>query len=180
MPLLTSPCADLVDPCCTTLGAFADHLRCEALDAIMACFEPGSCEPFTSYVSMGAGDDGIADSLIVSVNTMLPSANTTSVGFSLWNMTFDVRLRESGYPMVQTEGSQIVLPDPQLQHQATMQLMAHGEAIHRRLSALKTKRQLAPTGYQCLQGTIGSLLPLTPQGGVAGWSILVTVQMPWG
>lgn len=182
VPLLTSDCLTEEPACCDSLFAFADNLRTNAMDALSQCFVDGRCGAlFSSYVSMGFGDDGVADSLIVAVNQMNPSPGTQPVGLSLWQMTFDVRLRESGYPVVQSDGGgrTVAMPDPGLQHQATRQLMAHGEAIHKRLSNMKALGQLAPQGYVCAQGTIGQMLPLIPQGGVAGWTILVTINMPW-
>lgn len=180
MPLLVDACADPQAGCCGDLFAFADYLRCQAAGALDQFFEGGCDSQITSYVSMGPGDDGIPDTLTVSTDTMLPSVGTQSVGFSAWNMTFEIRLRESGYPMLQRSGDVLEMPNPELQHKATAQLFAHGEAIHKRISALKEKRQLAPEGFRCLSGTVGALNPLPPLGGVAGWVLQVTIQMPWG
>lgn len=181
MPLNTSECID-VDMACSMLYAYGEHLRCEAMCALDQCFVSGSCrDSIRSYLSMGAGDDGIADSLIVVVRPMIPTSGTATVGPSVWQLQFDIILRESGYPMAQVAeaGRAISPPDPEAQHRATMQLMSHGEAIHRRLSALKASGCLAPDGYRCTRGQISQLAPLPVQGGVAGWTISVVLIVPW-
>lgn len=182
MPLSSDVCLDL-ELECNTVYAYANHLLCAARDALGSCFRGGSCrDHIRSYLSMGAGDDGIPDSLIVVTQPMVATSSTATIGPSLYQLPFDVRLRESGYPISQAVngGNSISYPDPDLQHYATMQSMAHGEAIHRRLSAMKSAGALSPDGYRCTRGLVGQMVPLPPQGGVVGWSIIVTLTIPWG
>lgn len=183
MPLDTNACVDVVDAMCNTIYAYAEHLRCEAMHALDQCFVGGSCrDSIRSYLSLGAGDDGIADSLIVVAGQMVLTAGTVSVGPSMWRAPFDIRLRESGYPMAGAAdgGRSIAAPDPDAQHRATMLMMSHGEAIHRRMSALKASGSLAPEGYRCSRGLITGSGPLAPQGGVAGWTVSLQIDLAWG
>lgn len=178
--MLNADACDPVELQCTTLVDYAEHLLCQAMEAIGDC--GGSCDTIKAYLSMGPGDDGIPDSLIVVVGAMTPSSNSGQVGPTLYQVPFEVRLRESGYPTVAaaTGGRNIEYPQPAAQHEATRQLLSHGEAIARRLSALKASGCLSPDGYRCTRGIISAITPLAPQGGVAGMAITVTLTLPWG
>lgn len=171
-----------VEAICNTLYDYAEHLRCQAMDALDGCFDGGCDGKIRSYLTMGSGDDGIPDALTVAIGPFTPTAGTGTVGPSVYQAQFDVRLRESGYPMVQAAegGRSIAYPDPQLQHAATRRVMGHAGAILGRLSMLKANGGLAPEGYRCSRGVIGSMVPLPAQGGVSGFSITVVLNLPWG
>ena len=161
-----------------SLSDIANHLLAETFNALLECDESG-CEGIVSYVTMGNGDDGISDALTVSFLSTTASPNTRSGQFGLYRAAFDVRLRESGWPTVVVEGQEVVLPDPALQASASRYMLSRGEAIHRRLAHLTTTRGLVPAGVRCSNGSVGSLVPLSPQGGVVGWSTQVTIDLPW-
>lgn len=175
----TSTC-DPVEQMCNTLYDYANHLLCNAKAALDACFD----EPcnFSTYLSMGPGDDGVRDALIVVIGPFTPTANSGQVGPSVYQAQFDVRLRESGYPMVQAVGGgrSIAMPAPDKQHEATRQVMAHAGAILSRLTWMKSTGCMAPEGYRCGRASIGGMVPLPPQGGVTGFSISVVINLPWG
>lgn len=178
MPLLASSCIPVDDQACNTLNQIAQHLLERTYAALSTCFSGGCEGEIVAYVTSGQGDDGIMDALTVALLQIDPSPLTGPTGSSLWRATFMVLLRESGWPIVRVSEGVPTPPPPEEQAQAIQQLFAHGEAIHRQLSFLKSRNQLSPT--PCRQATIGSLLAVFPQGGVAGWSIPVTIDLPWG
>lgn len=180
MPLQADSCLPVDDQSCNWLARISQHLLEQTYSAISGCFNGGCEGEVTAYITTGQGDDGVMDALTVALLAIDPSALTISKGPSLWRATFDVRLRESGWPVVRVADGVIVPPPPEEQAMAVSQLLAHGEAIHRRLSSLKASSSLTPPGMTCSQATIGSLTPIFPQGGVAGWTVLVTIDLPWG
>jgi len=173
-----APCDNTPEPCCVSLSDIANHLLSETFDALAEC-GVDACEGIVAYVTMGNGDDGISDALTVAFLSTTASPNTRAGQLSLYRATFDVRLRESGWPTAVVEGKAIVLPDPAVQAAAARYMLGRGEAIHRRLAHLSTSRGLVPAGVRCSNGSVGSLSPLAPQGGVAGWTTQVTIDLPW-
>lgn len=178
MPLLASSCTPIEDQTCNVLTQVAQYLLEKTYDALSSCFTGGCEGDVIAYITTGQADDGIMDALTVTLLQIDPSPQTVSVGSSLWRATFLVVLRESGWPIVRVSEGVPTPPPPAEQAQAVQQLLAHGEAIHRRLSYLKSTRALSP--LRCSLASMGGLLAIFPQGGVAGWSISVTVDLPWG
>ena len=178
MAIPSSPCEGSAQAC-TSLYDIADHLLTEVFDALLATAEASCCGEIAAYVTVGQGDDGAQDALTVSITSITSSPNTRPGGLGLYRASFDVRLRESGWPTVEVAGEEILLPEPTRQATAAAYLLSRGEAIHRRLSALMTSRGLVPEGVRCSNASIGTLSPLYPQGGVAGWAIPVVVDLPW-
>ena len=154
----------------------ATHLLTNVFDALTECY-PSECEPLAAYVTLGNGDDGIKDSLTVSIASVVGSNNTRPGGLGLWRSTFNVILRESGWPTARVDGETIVLPSPSEQAAAARPVFAMGEAMHRRLAYMMTHRGLVPGA--CSSATLGLLTPLNPQGGVVGWSVPVVADLPW-
>lgn len=174
-----APCDDMPEPCCVSLSDIASHLLSETFNALSECDGAEDCGGIIAYVTMGNGDDGIVDSLTVAFISTTASANTRPGQMGLYRATFDVRLRESGWPTAVVEGKQIVLPDPVVQAAAARYMLSRGEAIHRRLASLSTSRGLVPAGVRCSNGSVGTLSPLAPLGGVVGWTMQVTIDLPW-
>lgn len=171
---------DQPDACCVSLYDIAAHLLAETYDAVLNCYPTvEDCPPLAAYVTMGTGDDGITDAVTVAMMTIAGSPNTRAGGLGLWRSTFIVMLRESGWPTVRVNGDEILMPAPDLQVRAAQHVFSMGEAIHRRLAALQTSRGLTPAGVPCAMASIGVMSPLNPQGGVVGWQIPVTVDLPW-
>lgn len=180
MALPTDACGEGFDACCTALYDIANHLLSEVFDALIVCYPPAPCaDPLRAYVTVGAGDDGQVDTVTVAINTVTPTSTSLPGNFGLFQAVFDVRLRESGWPTAYVEGDTIVLPTPEEQVAAARHLYAHGEAIHRRLSKLQTNRRLVPPSVRCTNATIGTMIASSPEGGVVGWSVPVTVDLPW-
>jgi hypothetical protein len=175
----SSPC-DTSEQCCVSLHDIAAHLLSEVYDAVLGCYPgPDCCEPLAAYVTTGSGDDGITDSLTVAVGQISASQNTKPGGLGLWKGAFTVRLVESGWPVGHVEGNTIVMPPPDEQARAARHVLSMGEAIHRRLAALQTQRGLTPPGVRCSNAVVGTMIALPPQGGVVGWVVQVTVDLPW-
>jgi hypothetical protein len=171
------PCV-LPDPCCTDLYSIAAHLLAAVYDALKACCTEG-CDELAAYVTLGNGDDGVKDALTVQFTTVAASPNTRAGGFGLYRATFQVILRESGWPTARVEDDSIILPQPSEQAAAAQYIYARGEAIHRKLTYMQASRTLVPTGTVCVAATVGTMNPLNPLGGVVGWSVPVTTDLPW-
>ena len=97
-------------------------------DALKACCETG-CAGLSVYVAMGPGDDGIKDALTVNPTLVTASAGTRPGAPGLYRASFDVRLRESGWPTAYVDGTVIQLPEPALQA-ARRQHTTGGIQIH--------------------------------------------------
>lgn len=179
MPLTSNTCTPIDDQRCTSLASISQWLLAKTYEAVSSCFNGGCDGEITAYITTGQGDDGVVDALTVALLQIDVSPLTVDKGVSKFNATFEVRLRESGWPVVHESDGQVTPPAPAEQAAAVSQLLAHGEAIHRRLSAMKSSGTLVPPGQSCLSAQLGALLPVFPQGGVAGWSILVVIQAPW-
>lgn len=171
-----APC-DLPDPCCTDLYDIAAHLLAHAFDALQACCSEG-CGELAAYVTLGNGDDAIQDALTVQYTTMSTSPNSVA-SISLYRAQYNVILRESGWPTARAEGETIVMPQPGEQASAARYMYARGEALHRRLAYLQSTKRLTPTSTTCVAATVGTMTPLNPLGGVAGWLVPVVVDLPW-
>lgn len=180
MPLLVDTCTPITEQYCSELWRISDHLLCKVFEAVNTCFIPG-CDPqLVAFVTTGQGDDGIKDKLTVSLLQIDPSTLTTAVGPGLYRATWIVRLHESGWPIVRTSGDTITPPPPEEQEMAIQQLMAHGEAMHRRLAHMRANKMMTPSGMRCLNSMLGQMTPVFPSGGVAGWEIQVTIDVSWG
>ena len=173
----TTPC-EPADVCCVSVYDIAAYLLSETFDAITECY-PKECDPLAAYVTMSGTDDGIKDALTVAIVSIVGSPNTRPGGFGLWRATFNVALRESGWPTARIDGETIVLPQPVEQATAAQHVYSMGEALHRRLAFLMSNHRLVPSETACTAATLGSMVPLNPQGGVAGWQIPVIVDLPW-
>jgi len=179
MAIPSAPCGLGSDQCCTSLSDIASHLLSETFDALTECHISDCGEQVLAYVTMGLGDDGVSDSLTVSVGSVNPSAGTRPGLPGLYRAAFDVRLQESGWPTAYVDGDVVVLPDPVLQASASAYMLSRGEALHRRLAALAANRGLVPAGVRCSNGSVGALTTIRPQGGVVGWTCQVVVDLPW-
>lgn len=175
----SSPCAT-EDQCCISLYSIAAHLLAEVFDAVTECAPTAEgCPPLAAYVTLGNGDDGITDSLTVSAGSITPSPNTVPGGLGLHRALFNIRLVESGWPTARQEGQTLIFPPADEQARAAQHVYSMGEAIHRRLSFLMSKRALTPPEVRCSNATVGQMNPIPPLGGTAGWTVPVTVDLPW-
>lgn len=177
MVLPAADCTTPVESCCQTSAAVGAHLLAHAFEAITQCFDDGCCT-IAAYQTLGRGDDGQVDAVTVTYLGQSPIADARARGRGpqAQRLSFDVRLRESGWPMVREEGGVIVLPDPLEQNRLAGVVQGHIEAMYRHLLRLARHRQLTPAGVRCFGGSVSPLTPLTPLAGVVGGFVTVTVD----
>lgn len=175
---------DIGPQCCTTAFDVCDYLLDEVYRALLSCYpDPASC-PLTNwrqYVTMGPGNDGVDDALTVAFLAAGPARqDTTTRSLALYRASFEVRLRERGWPMVHVDlGGDVQTPDWEAQHAKARQALAHGEKMYRHLIWLNNNRSLPPSKFQCSNALLGNLVPLPPLGGVIGFTVLITMDVPW-
>lgn len=183
--MLITGCVEPPEVCCVDLYAIASHILTASYDALLPCFDGLECDPLAAYVTIGAGDDGVADALTVEIDTTAPSAGSTVGGrtlpLPLMRAGFTVRLRESGWPTARIDGGKVVAPPPADQNEAARQFVAHGEKLYRNLLNMHSRRQLIPESVPgCGAPLIGALTPMPPRGGVVGWFVSIVVDVPFG
>lgn len=192
MPLPQQSCPIPEDVCCNGIFDIAQYVLNRVYDGLVGCL-PKGCDgqpmQLLPYVTMGQGDDGVADSLTVAFLGAIPSPNSLDQngrlkGPSLFRGDFDVRLRESGWPLIRTDGGQLNAPDPALQQAIARHAYAHGEQMFRVLRSLAA-RVATPGGWLANYpnpafATASQLRTINPQGGIVGFSSVLTVDLPWG
>lgn len=186
--LPTGGCSPSELTCCTDLFDIANNLLEKVGQAVNGCISGGDCpgETLSMYVTMGGGDDAIANALTVEFDTSTPTPGSTSgagraLPIVIARTTFTVRLKESGWPMVHTHQNTISSPTPVEQHAAARHAFAHGELMYRTLLQMRATNTIVPSSVRgCLNVTVGSLLPLRPLGGIIGFTAQVMVDLPWG
>lgn len=177
MPLPVGDCVTPIEVCCPASGLIGAHLLAEAFEAVTQC-QDDVCGALTAYQTLGRGDDGHVDAITVTYlgQSTISAPRANGRGIQPQRLLFDVRLRESGWPIVHEEGEAIVLPDPVVQNSLAVIVQGHIEAMYRRLLHLSRHRQLTPSGVRFLGGSVSPLTPLAPLGGVVGGFCTVTVD----
>lgn len=173
------------ESCCNVVYDVAEHLLAQVYDALSNCYD-GDCDKPQAYITVGFGDDGIQDALTVAIQQVTPSPATgtgrggVSMYMGLYRCTYEIRLRESGWPMVQVEGNTIVTPDPERQNALARHLFSHGEMMYRKIHQLHNAFNLVPsTMPRPANAIIGNLFPLNPSGGIVGWTCTLQLDLPW-
>jgi hypothetical protein len=185
--MLPSACEVPTEVCCTSMYDIAEHILTNVFDTLNDCMAQTECEvgQLLAYVTMGEGDDGNTDSLTVEFSGAQPSPTAQAspnhqLAMSIYQATFSVRLRESGWPVAQAGGYEVTPPDPAKQNTLARHAFAHGELMYRKLISMKLNRCMVPS---CVPGCgnvrIGQLAPLRPTAGVVGFVATVTIDMPW-
>jgi hypothetical protein len=183
MPL-SDDCGPL-DLCCTTLYDIAEHLLNSTYTAMRECYPSAAACPMDSwrkYVTMGSGDDGVDDALTVAFTLAAPrTQGAITSPLAMYTAAFEVRLRERGWPTAWVEtGGQIHAPDWTLASGKARQALAHGEKMYRHLIWLNNARGLTPASVPgCSNTQLGPLTPLPPLGGVVGFTVQLTMNVPW-
>jgi hypothetical protein len=185
MPLPLLDCAESAPPCCSTLHMLATHLLDVVVPGQIECASEQPCpnKELVAYVQHGTDfDDPLCDSLVVFLTSITSSPGSTSINGTtvlapVFRASYRVRLRESGWPMVEDDGDTIYVPDPQLVHRQSVHSYAHGERMFRDLANAHAHKRLVPSG--CSVVRIGDFLPLFTSGGCVGWEIEITVDVPW-
>lgn len=182
---LPQTCIDHEPAQCVDLVDIAEHVLDECYRAVLPLLEPqADGTALRAYVTMGsAGDDGVTDALCVSFLGAALTGGSTAGNATLAlpgvRASFQVMLRESGWPVVSVVDGRIAAPPTTAQAAAARHAFAHGEALYRHILRLNTRRQIAPM-FTGSVATIGQLVPMPPQGGVVGWKVNFDVLMGWG
>lgn len=180
-------CAISEAACCGDLYTIAAHLLENVHEALLDCYQGVPCplDDLNAYVTLGGGDDSITDALTVAFASAAASQGSVRGGMmvplTLQRATFTVRLRESGWPRATVEQGVIVPPSPSLQNALARHAYAHGEKMYRTLLWMQSNRQLIPSSVRgCSNPSVGPLTPLSPTFGVIGFTVPVTVDVPFG
>ena len=190
MPLpLAIGCDDCVTVCCDTLFILADRLRITAADAVNDCLPVDVCGEIESFVALGFEvEDPIGDSLSVTIANIQDVGDATSneqAGPSnIVRADLVLQLLETGYPMLVSDGTNILAPDRWEVHRASQASIGHMEAMLavrnglRRPSFPMWKPWVPP-------GTIFGVVPqpmrpIRPSGGMAGWTMTLGVRVALG
>lgn len=190
MPLPHATCpADVPDDyCCDTLSEVADRIRTVALNGLCSCTST-SCadQEMRSFVTIGPGvQDPIGDSVTVHMNPMVPMAQARTpqgalLGVAGYLAPFEVRLLESGWPMIEADEAtqRIYVPEADLVNGLAKHSLAHGEKMYRALAtSIQTQQMFVlPANAHLGRVQLGDLSPIPPSGGLVGWSTTVTVEV---
>lgn len=182
MPLPTYRCTLEDSVCCTSVFDVAAHILAGATDALLACMDEDCRSRLAQYVTLGNGDDAVMDGISVIVRGITPSARTgqrQSMGVGLYTVAYEVRLLESGWPMAQVSGTQIIPPQPEEQMAIARYVYAHGEALYRKLINMTATGTMAAGGSKCMNVSLSALQSIPPAGGTVGWSVTVNADMVW-
>lgn len=182
MALPPIDCDIPTEVCCSIFFDIASHLLVNVFNALDECYGADSgCKPVTPYVTMGDGDDGYVDALTVEIGDVRPAsvdANGRTPLVAVYRADYNLRLKESGWPMATTAGHQIILPDAEKQNAIARHAYGHGERMWRKVVGMHSTRQLVPPGLDYNGAVIGALTKLPPTTGVIGWLMKVTVDVP--
>lgn len=182
--MFNATCDAGTELCCIDLHTIATHILTLVGDALDGCLSTTDCAPIQRYVTAGAGDDGVPDSLTVSILGVGPSLPSSPQGhvvqLPLVRSRFLIRLIESGWPTVQTSGTTILTPQPADQNEAGRQWLAHGELLYRTILGARARHQLLPGNLRTTPIGLGDLTPVRPLGGLAGWTVELVVDLPFG
>jgi hypothetical protein len=142
--------------CCNDLYIIAQHLLSSVWGALRPCYEgvhvegkhgDGQDQALFTYVTMSTSDDALIDSLSVVLRGVgSPRSEVTQTGPVQVVASYEVRLLESGWPMVEIDGTVISAPEPALQAEAARQALGHGEKVFRTLMSMNARRQIIPLG----------------------------------
>lgn len=174
------------DVCCESLFASAEKILEVAYNAVCNCSVVDCDLPdLAGYVSMGRNiEDPVADFVAVSLRSVAPSPRSAdqfgNMQLPIYRAVFQVKLLETGWPMPQGDGDEIITPPPMLVQNVAKHSYAHGEAMYRALNGAMTANTL---NASCNSGNcfsrIDPLEPIEPSGGTAGWITGITLGMDW-
>lgn len=183
MALPTERCAP-GDVCCEDLFSTAERILEVAYNAVVNCSVVDCDLPeMAGYVSMGKQiADPVADFVAVSVLDVRPSPRSAdqqgNMQLPTYRARFQVKLLETGWPMPQGDGNEILVPPPQLVQNVARHSYSHGEAMYRALGGALTARTLNASCNTCFQ-RIEPLTPVEPSGGTVGWTTEIVLGMGW-
>lgn len=173
MPLPDPTCEISTDVCCAIVFDAASNLLTALYTALQDCVVVGPCQDnWLAYVTMGQGDDAVRDALSVALLSMQLTPGSQQdgnvLGIALAQVTYRVRILESGWPMAHEEGNEIFYPEPVLQNALARHVFAHSERVYRSLVYQAKTKAFLPDGVGCSACTVAPWVPLTPLGGTVG------------
>jgi len=176
MPL---PKFDCEIPCSTQCHSMYDAAHAItkiAFDAVVCQMDPVECEQMTGYVTIGEPNNPLGNYVAGWIDSLEPRerANTQSLMMPIPVATVNVRILESGYPMINEDGPASV-PDFGELNAAAQHSYSHAEGAMR--AVYNAIRTMAISG--CGFRSMGALRPVRPSGGMVGWQFSVTLDLEW-
>jgi hypothetical protein len=171
---------DTPEPCCDSLYTAADALLTVAYAALVECAGEELCSTVQSFVA--AADPHLAMQDYVAVwyteATLSPRSNRTDQLKTLLvqqpEVTFTVKVSESGYPTGEQVGTEIGEPSADELDWAGKHALGHAESVYR--AVLDSVRGSHVCGTL---KAIGPLRPIGPSGGVIGFAFAITTEIAW-
>jgi hypothetical protein len=169
-------CPDDAVPCCEDLYTIAGEILDAAWGALVACAGADCCAPIYHFVAVAEPHLMVQDYLTVWMDTMQRLPNQAqqmrTLQFGSTQGTYNIKLMESGYPTLETVGTQIHEPTTDALNFAARHSLAHGEAVYR--GVLEHVERYTTCGSL---KSFGDLAPIGPSGGSVGWGFSVTIEL---
>lgn len=171
-----STCSPNAVPCCTDYYEMAETIVVQVIGRISDCILSACNVPLVGAV-LFSPDIVLADSLTFVINrvrTETRTVNNRPVKLSTTIMEGQIRLIESGYPVITDEGGRLVMPGLDEFERAAKHLIAHGQVLHKTLLGMRADGTI-PNG--CVFSRVGDLEPIDPESGLAGWSVNIEAMV---
>lgn len=173
MPLPPSDCEIPSDVVCHSWYDAVSGIVGIAHAAIVPQLNVADCDRFVGYVTVGEPNNPVGDYVAGWVVSLDPRGRNQQ--FPMASLTVGVRIMETGWPMVNEDGSGSVPTFEEL-NAVALHSFSHAESAMRAVyNALRT-RQLACCGSFT---SMGPTVPVRPSGGLTGWQFTVTVDLDW-
>jgi hypothetical protein len=190
IPADSCPPGTTPDVCCNTLFLIGDRIRTVACEAVMCCASADCDSEFRSYTTVGSRiQDLVGDSVVVTLQNATTAATTNTARqrtspTPVTRATYQVELRENGWPQAKARGKGIAVPDPLAVNAAAAHAMSHAELMYGAIANGATTQIgdgalfPVPTNPHIIMNSvqIGPLLPVGPQAYQIAWTIQVTVD----
>lgn len=171
---------DPQDPCCDHFYRIAANILEIAHTAVVQCMIGLDCiGPLEGYVSVGSRiNDPVSDYLVVSLLSVAPpqSAANSKMFIPYYRAAYQVRLLESGWPIFQSDGTDMLPPTGDQYTYASRFSFAHAQVMFKAVNNALMRNELNPFCDAGCYQQISALLPVEPSGGSVGWQFNVTVD----
>jgi hypothetical protein len=166
-------CADC-EPCCTSWFDLLDNLLLACFNALETCGNGNCCNGYHRFVSVSEPHDPVRDYIggWISDVTLAPppGASAKMVSFVRPRITYNIKLSESGWPMIETPlGGVPVAPGIAERHHAAAHSYSHAQLV------FTAARDFLANACGSM-ATLGSLRPIGPSGGIVGWTFAAQVN----
>lgn len=169
-------CSPNAVPCCTDYYEVAETIVAQIIGRISDCITSACNVPLVGAV-LFSPDVVLADSLTFVVDRVRAdtrSVNNRPVKLTQTVIEGQVRLIESGYPVISDEGGRLVMPPLEDFERAAKHLIAHGQVLHKTLLGMRNDGGIPNA---CVFSSVGALVPIDPESGLAGWSVDLEVMV---